>query len=85
MYLCMTLERFYGQHVVFNTKMSLQLYRVAVHGIVKTFFFHFGVQKQTGREKRHPLCMHSGCSGDNGAERKKTHLFTDKLVWTGSQ
>lgn len=71
-----------------NTKTSLQLYRVAVRGVVKTFFFFFSLLSTKAdweRERRHPLCMHSGCSGDNGAERKKTHLFTDKLVWTGSQ
>lgn len=42
----------------FNTKTRLQLYRVAVRGIVKThFFFRFGVQKQTGREREGTHCV----------------------------
>lgn len=57
--LCVTLRRFTDSILktaytsAFNTKTSLQLHHVAVHGIVKTFFFffRFGVQKQTGRER----------------------------------
>lgn len=65
--------------VKYFLKLNISLHCVKVHN-----GFYFGVQEQPGRE-RAPIVCAFWCSVDNGAERKKTHLFTDKLVWTGSQ
>lgn len=64
--LCVTLRRFTDSILktaytsAFNTKTSLQLHHVAVHGIVKTFFFSLWSTKadwEREREGTHCVCI----------------------------
>lgn len=64
--LCVTLRRFTDSILktaytsAFNTKTSLQLHHVAVHGIVKTFFFFFSLWSTKAdweREGTHCVCI----------------------------
>lgn len=46
-------------------------------------FFYFGVQKQTGRERGRPLCMHSGVVWTMGRRGKKHTCL--QINWFGQE
>lgn len=58
------------------------LYAIVKNIMLSTLYWS---TKADWERERAPIVYAFCCSVDNRAERKKTHLFTDKLVWTGSQ